>query len=209
MAEIARREGITERGMRKYVRNLIARRAPEATGEFVAVQMSRLNEALLVSFGAMSGENLAAVDRVVRIVRELDLYHGLGGGARGTETRRKLLESLVSGAETTTPPLADQGCEERATGTEAHPTPDWAEFLADLPQGPEKPGTGSRRNPLESLDPGAATAPAPPPFMVQADSADRLEQDEFRYGPRHCEERSDEATQPPRPAAWIASLRSQ
>ncbi len=54
MAEIARREGISERGLRKYVRNLIARRAPEATGEFIAVQMSRLNEALLMSFGAMS-----------------------------------------------------------------------------------------------------------------------------------------------------------
>ena len=63
MAEIARREGITECGIRKSVRNLIARRAPEATGEFIAVQMNRLNEALVVSFGALSGENLAAVDR--------------------------------------------------------------------------------------------------------------------------------------------------
>jgi len=100
MAEIARREGISERGMRKYVRTLFARRAPEATGEFVATQMNRLNEALLVSFGAMSAENLPAVDRVVKIVRELDRYQGLDGGARGTETRRKLLESLDSGAET-------------------------------------------------------------------------------------------------------------
>ncbi len=100
MAEIARREGISERGMRKYVKNLFARRAPEATGEFIATQMNRLNEALLVSFGAMSPENLPAVDRVVRIVRELDRYQGFGGGARGTATRRKLLESLNSGAET-------------------------------------------------------------------------------------------------------------
>ena len=84
MAEIARREGISERGMRKYVRTLFARRAPEATGEFIATQMSRLNEALLVSFGAMSAENLPAVDRVVKIVRELDRYQGFGGGARGT-----------------------------------------------------------------------------------------------------------------------------
>ena len=98
MAEIARREGITERGLRKYVRNLFARRAPEATGEFIVTQMNRLNEALTVSFGAMSPENLAAVDRVVRIVRELDRCQGFGGGARGTATRRKLLESLVSGA---------------------------------------------------------------------------------------------------------------
>ena len=100
MAEIARREGITERGLRKYVRTLFARRAPEATGAFIATQMNRLNEALLVSFGAMSADNLPAVDRVVKIVRELDRYHGLSGGAAATESRRKLLESLNSGAET-------------------------------------------------------------------------------------------------------------
>ena len=38
--------------------------------------MSRLNEALLVAYGAMSPVNLEAVDRVVKIVRELDRYHG-------------------------------------------------------------------------------------------------------------------------------------
>jgi hypothetical protein len=31
---------------------------------------------LLVSYSAMGGANLKAVDRVVRIVRELDRYHG-------------------------------------------------------------------------------------------------------------------------------------
>jgi transposase-like protein len=106
MAEIARREGIPSRGLRKYVRNLFAaRRTPEAPGEFVATPMSRLNEALIVSFGAMSAENLPAVDRVVRILRELDCYHRVAGDARGTESRRKLLENLVSGAETTPVPL--------------------------------------------------------------------------------------------------------
>ena len=38
--------------------------------------MSRLSEALLVAYSAMSGANLRAVDRVVKIVRELDRYHG-------------------------------------------------------------------------------------------------------------------------------------
>ncbi len=73
--------------------------------------MSRLNEALLISFGAMSGANLSAVDRVVRIVRELDHYQGLGGGAQGTETRRKLLKSLDSGAgmAPVVPPFAEGG----------------------------------------------------------------------------------------------------
>jgi hypothetical protein len=113
MAELARREGITVRGMRKYVRSLIARRAPEETGEFIAVQLNRLNEALLVSFDAMSAENLPAIDRVVKIVRELDRYRGLGGGAKGTETRRKLLESLVSGAETDASPVSEDDASDR------------------------------------------------------------------------------------------------
>ncbi len=168
MAEIARREGISERGLRKYVRNLFARRAPEATGEFIATQMNRLNEALTVSFGAMSAENLPAVDRVVRIVRELDRYQGVCGGARGPSARRKLLESLVSGAEKDSPvldgsdssdPLSDilpdpaalpADClwQEPAPGrTQARPG--WEE------QGAR--GTGMRRNPLETPDSGAGT----------------------------------------------------
>ena len=65
----------------------------------------------------MSGANLPAVDRVVKIVRELDRYHGLGGGAQGTEKRRKLLESLDSGAETDPSPVADD---------------DWSDPLADI-----------------------------------------------------------------------------
>ncbi len=76
IAEIAAREGVSERGMRKYVRGLLARRAPEPPAEFLALQVSRLHEALIVAHGAMSGANLQAVDRVVTIVRELDRYHG-------------------------------------------------------------------------------------------------------------------------------------
>jgi len=78
IAEIAAREGVTERGMRKYVRRLLARRAPQPPAEFMALQVSRLHEALLVAYTAMSGANLEAVDRVVKIVRELDRYHGFG-----------------------------------------------------------------------------------------------------------------------------------
>ncbi len=82
--------------------------------------MSRLNEALLMSFGAMWGANLPAIDRVVRIVRELDRYHGLGGGTQGTETRRELLKSLDSGAGVAplAPPFAEGGSGE-ASGEHA------------------------------------------------------------------------------------------
>ncbi len=76
VAEIAAREGVREKGMRAIVRDILARRMPEPPAEFVALQVSRLNEALLVAYGAMSGANLGAVDRVVKIVRELDRYHG-------------------------------------------------------------------------------------------------------------------------------------
>ena len=42
----------------------------------MAIQLNRLNEALLVAFSAMSPTNLKAVDQVVKIVRELDRYGG-------------------------------------------------------------------------------------------------------------------------------------
>jgi hypothetical protein len=83
IAEIAAREAVSERGMRKFIRGLLARRAPEPPAEFLALQVSRLHEALIVAYGAMSGENLEAVDRVVKIVRELDRYHGFAVADEG------------------------------------------------------------------------------------------------------------------------------
>ena len=70
---------------------------PHPPEEFVAIQMSRLNEALLVAFSAMSPTNLKAVDQVVKIVRELDRY----GGAFAAEWRRpeaSRLDGPVDGA---------------------------------------------------------------------------------------------------------------
>jgi hypothetical protein len=91
IAEIASREHVTERGMRKYVRTLLARRAPQPPAEFLALQVNRLNEALLVAYSAMSGANLHAVDRVVTIVRELDRYHGFAfADERATQTPSRL-----------------------------------------------------------------------------------------------------------------------
>ncbi len=172
MAEIARREGISVRGMRKYVRTLIARRAPEATGEFIATQLNRLNEALLVSFDAMSSANLPAVDRVVRIVRELDRYHGLGGGAKGTETRRKLLESLVSGAEIESSGVAEDDSSDPLADIDLSP------LLGDpLSPGQAAQGTGTPRNPLESLDSRAGTAPSPAPPTGPDWSGEAIEAD--------------------------------
>ena len=54
----------------------------------MAIQVSRLNEALLVAFSAMSPTNLKAVDQVVKIVRELDRYHGFVAASAAFPRRR-------------------------------------------------------------------------------------------------------------------------
>jgi hypothetical protein len=87
--EIAASEGLTLKRMRNLVREILAERMPQPPAEFLALQVNRLNEALLVSFTAMhdpkDGTNFEAVDRVVKIVRELDRYHGFAAGPRPRE----------------------------------------------------------------------------------------------------------------------------
>ena len=87
--EIAAREGLTLKRMRNVVREILSERMPQPPAEFLALQVSRLNEALLVSFSAMhdpaEGTNFEAVDRVVKIVRELDRYHGFAAVPRSRE----------------------------------------------------------------------------------------------------------------------------
>src|SRR5271165_1661451 len=76
IAEIAAREGVTLRRMQIVVKDILVRRAPPAPSEYLALQVSRLNEAMMVAYGSMAGGNLTAVDRVVRLVKEMDRYHG-------------------------------------------------------------------------------------------------------------------------------------
>ena len=84
VAEIAAQVGVGEKRMRAVIREILARRMPHPPEQFVAIQLSRLNEALLVAYSAMSLTNLKAVDQVVKIVRELDRY----GGAFAAEWAR-------------------------------------------------------------------------------------------------------------------------
>jgi hypothetical protein len=87
--EIAASEGLTLKRMRNVIRKILSERMPQPPAEFLALQVSRLNEALLVSFTAMhepkEGTNFEAVDRVVKIVRELDRYHGFAAVPRPRE----------------------------------------------------------------------------------------------------------------------------
>ena len=97
VAEIAARVGVGEKRMRAVIREILARRMPAPPEEFLAIQVSRLNEALLVAYGAMADRNLKAVDRVVRIVRELDRYHGF----LAVQQRRPEASRLAAPAEAT------------------------------------------------------------------------------------------------------------
>ena len=85
--EIAAQERLSLKRMRNLVREILARRMPQPPAEFAALQISRLNEALMVSYSAMAGANLEAVDRVIRIVRELDRYHGFVAREAPTQPR--------------------------------------------------------------------------------------------------------------------------
>ena len=125
--EIAAREGVTEKRMRAVVSDILARRMPEPPAEFLALQKSRLNEALLVAFGAMSRGNLRAVDRVVKIVRELDRYHGFAAAERRASASQPRLEASAQS--------------QLALAALRRPCPEMAPQTAEMLQ--SAPGSGS------------------------------------------------------------------
>ena len=89
---------------------------------------------------------------------------GLSGGARGTETRRKLLESLNSGAGTSPAPSSRENWGGKAAKGSSNLISDRAGFLAGSSSKVRRPGeggTGMHRNPLKSPNSGAGSMPVP------------------------------------------------
>ena len=80
IAEIAEREGVSLNRMRKVVSAILAARAPGPPAEYLALQLGRLNEAMIISYSAMynpeTGANFKAIDSVAKLIREMDRYHG-------------------------------------------------------------------------------------------------------------------------------------
>ena len=60
VAEIAERIDMTEKRMRALVREILARRMAASPEDFAALQVSRLNEALLAAYGAMSAATMGS-----------------------------------------------------------------------------------------------------------------------------------------------------
>ena len=77
IAEIALQEGLSVRRAREVVQEPPWRgaRSIRRTGS-VQLQIGRLSDAMMVAHAAMMEGNLQALDRVLRIVGELDRYHG-------------------------------------------------------------------------------------------------------------------------------------
>jgi hypothetical protein len=76
--EIAASEGISRKWAQERKAALLAERTIDRPHEFIQLQIRRLNEAMLVAYSSMTTGNVKAVDQVIKVVRELDRYHGFG-----------------------------------------------------------------------------------------------------------------------------------
>ena len=72
IAEIALQEGLSVRRAREVVQEILERREVDPPAGFVQLQVGRLGDAMMVAHAAMMEGNLQALDRVLRIVGELD-----------------------------------------------------------------------------------------------------------------------------------------
>jgi hypothetical protein len=81
---IARMENCSAQAVRGAIARELADRRIDPAGDFAKLQVARLNDALMAANGKMLEGDLTALDRVVKIVAELDRYHGL---AQALETR--------------------------------------------------------------------------------------------------------------------------
>ena len=76
IAEIALQEGLSVRRAREVVQEILERREVDPPAGFAQLQIGRLSDAMMVAYTAMMEGDLHALDRVLRIVGELDRYHG-------------------------------------------------------------------------------------------------------------------------------------
>ena len=95
--EIAASEGISVKWARERKAAVLASRVIDTPHEFIKLQIRRLSEAMLVSYSAMSLGDLKAVDKVIKVARELDRYHGFGPFS---------IPQILAEAPVTPPPLA-------------------------------------------------------------------------------------------------------
>jgi hypothetical protein len=72
-------ENLTARRVRQIIAEMLAKREVDPPAGFVQLQIARLGDAMVVAHTRMMEGDLKAMDRLIRLVGELDRYHGFGG----------------------------------------------------------------------------------------------------------------------------------
>jgi hypothetical protein len=76
VAHIACVEGLSVRRIRRIILEMLASREIDPPAGFVQLQIARLSEAMIVARTMMMEGDLQAMDRLIRLVGDLDRYHG-------------------------------------------------------------------------------------------------------------------------------------
>jgi hypothetical protein len=90
VAHIARVEELTVRRAPQIIAAMLESRKVDPPAGFVQLQVARLSAAMIVSHTMMMDGDLKAVDRVIRLTRELDRYHGFAQAPPPLEPPRRL-----------------------------------------------------------------------------------------------------------------------
>jgi len=78
VVHIARVEKLTVRRVQQIIAAMLESREIDPPAGFVQLQVARLSEAMIVTRTIMMEGDLQAVDRMIKLTRELDRYHGFG-----------------------------------------------------------------------------------------------------------------------------------
>src|ERR1700679_730285 len=82
VVHIARVEKLTVRRVQQIIAAMLESREIDPPAGFVQLQVARLSAAMIVSHTMMMEGDLQAVDRMIRLTRDLDRYHGFAPQAQ-------------------------------------------------------------------------------------------------------------------------------
>jgi Homeodomain-like domain len=100
-AAIGRAEGLSRERVRQIVAKALNEAGPETKLDHARVQIARLEPALRLAASAVAEGDLAAIDRLLRVLDRLDRYSAVEGAATSeyAGSREKLLSKLNTMAE--------------------------------------------------------------------------------------------------------------
>jgi hypothetical protein len=111
---IARCENCSAQAVRKIIARELASRRIDAAGDFAKLQIARLNDALMAANAKMLEGDMAGLDRLVKVVGELDRYHGLAQAAERLERAGR--PRALAGPQRPALPAPDQSADESGKG---------------------------------------------------------------------------------------------